>query len=73
MLDTRSPFQRRLRRVPAAIVLLAALLFAGFPLFWLASNSVKLPEEITARPPVWLPIKSTRSASATIWLAHQRE
>jgi multiple sugar transport system permease protein len=62
VIDTRAPLERRLRRVPVVIVLLAALMFAGFPLVWLASNSVKLPEEITALPPVWLPSQPSLDA-----------
>jgi multiple sugar transport system permease protein len=62
VIDARTPLERRLRRVPVALVLLVAMVFAGFPLFWLASNSVKLPEEITALPPVWLPSQPTLDA-----------
>ncbi len=62
MISDRSIIPRRLRRLPAAAVLLVTLLFAGFPLFWLASNSLKLPEEITALPPVWLPSEPSLDA-----------
>jgi multiple sugar transport system permease protein len=46
---------RRLRRLPATLIIIAAALFAGFPLFWLISSALKTPQEITRLPPVWLP------------------
>ena len=64
MTERRPAMPRRLRRLPAAGILLVALLFAGFPIFWLATNAVKLPEEITALPPVWLPGEPSLDAFA---------
>lgn len=43
---------RQMFRLFAAITI--ALLFI-FPLYWLAAISVKTPDEIFARPPVWVP------------------
>ena len=53
-----------LRRLPAGMVLLAALFFAGFPLLLLATNALKLPQEITALPPVWIPSQPSLDAFA---------
>lgn len=52
------------RRLPAVLVLLAALLFAALPLLLLATNALKLPEEITALPPVWIPSQPSLDAFA---------
>src|SRR3972149_11336890 len=52
------------RRVPALIALAAAALFAGFPLAWLVSSSLKRPEEIVRLPPVWLPGQPSLDAFA---------
>lgn len=48
-------FTRWLRRLPGTLIIIAAALFAGFPIFWLISSSLKRSDEITKLPPVWLP------------------
>jgi len=56
--------RRSARRIPALVALVLAALFAGFPLFWLVSSSLKQPEEIGRLPPVWLPAQPTLDAFA---------
>ena len=51
MIDTRTPLERRFRRLPVALVLLAALVFAGFPLFWLASVVKSIPAQFLSALP----------------------
>jgi multiple sugar transport system permease protein len=45
----------RIGRLPSVVALLVAAGFAGFPLFWLVTSSLKTPQEIVKLPPVWLP------------------
>jgi multiple sugar transport system permease protein len=44
-----------LRRLMVVVALVAAGLFAAFPLFWLVTGALKRPDEITRLPPAWLP------------------
>jgi multiple sugar transport system permease protein len=53
---------RRLRQVPAAVLLAAAAFFAAFPIFWLIASSLKTPQEITDLPPTWLPSQPSLDA-----------
>ncbi len=54
--------RRRLRRLPADLILIVAALFAAFPLFWLISSALKTPQEITRLPPVWFPANPSLDA-----------
>lgn len=54
-MGTDRSFGRWLRRLPGTLIIIAAALFAGFPIFWLISSSLKTSQEITKLPPVWLP------------------
>jgi multiple sugar transport system permease protein len=38
------------------------MLFAGFPLFWLVSSSLKQPDEIVRLPPAWIPAQPSLDA-----------
>ncbi|MDP7641503.1 MAG: hypothetical protein QGI52_03545, partial [Alphaproteobacteria bacterium] len=42
-----------------AIGLLAGLVFALFPIFWMVSTSFKPTHEWTATPPAWIPNQAT--------------
>jgi multiple sugar transport system permease protein len=52
----------RMRRLPALVALVVAMLFAGFPLFWLVSSSLKRPDEIVRLPPAWIPAQPSLDA-----------
>jgi multiple sugar transport system permease protein len=50
--------------MPALVALVMAALFAGFPLAWLVSSSLKRPDEIVRLPPAWLPSQPSLDAFA---------
>jgi len=52
--------------VRVALALLAVLFFL-FPIYWLASISVKTPEEIFSHPPVWIPSSISFNAYDTLF------
>jgi multiple sugar transport system permease protein len=64
MSETRAAGSSRLRRLPALVALVVAAFFAGFPLFWLVSSSLKRPDEIVRLPPVWVPGQPSLDAFA---------
>lgn len=64
MNDRSADATRRLRRLPIALAMLAAGLFAGFPLVWLVLSALKRPDEITRLPPVWIPGQPSLDAFA---------
>lgn len=49
-----------------AIAFLATAIFA-FPIYWLATISIKIPEEIYAYPPVWIPSQVQFSGYYTLF------
>jgi multiple sugar transport system permease protein len=66
-MTTRGQLGRTARRIPAVIALVLAALFAGFPLFWLISSSLKQPDEIVRLPPAWLPAQPSLDAFAEVF------
>ena len=63
-MTTRGGVGRTARRIPALFALVLAALFAGFPLFWLVTSSLKQPDEIGRLPPAWLPAQPSLDAFA---------
>src|SRR5258707_773564 len=41
------------------VIILIALTFFVFPMFWLVSTSIKRPEEYTHTPPIYIPQQPT--------------
>jgi multiple sugar transport system permease protein len=62
-----APVGRSARRLPAFGALVLAGLFAGFPLFWLISSSLKQPDEIVRLPPAWVPAQPSFEAFAEVF------
>lgn len=60
-MTTRSPFARRLRRLPIGRILLVGgfLLFVLVPLYWMFITSIKPSDDYLAVPPVWFPSEPT--------------
>jgi multiple sugar transport system permease protein/raffinose/stachyose/melibiose transport system permease protein len=59
-------------RVDIPQVLLVAVLSVGaavsfLPFFWMVTSAFKLPQEITAYPPVWLPAHPTMDNIVNVW------
>jgi multiple sugar transport system permease protein len=63
-MTARGAVGRSARRIPALVALVLAAVFAGFPLFWLVSSSLKQPDEIVSLPPAWLPAQPSLDAFA---------
>ena len=67
--ETRRLSYRRRRVLVRAfryVVVLLALAFVLFPIFWIVGSSIKFPGELRSRPPVWIPKNPTLANYRTI-------
>jgi multiple sugar transport system permease protein len=64
----RSSYRRRKQIVRAFryLVVLLALAFVLFPIFWIVGTSFKYPAELLSNPPVWIPKHPTLAHYRTI-------
>lgn len=64
----RLSYRRRkvLVRAFRYVVVLLALAFVLFPIFWIVGSSIKYPGELRSRPPVWIPKHPTLANYRTI-------
>ncbi|MER3486360.1 MAG: ABC transporter permease, partial [Chloroflexota bacterium] len=58
--------RKRLARLLRYAIVLIALIWVLFPIFWIVSTSFKLPAELLKNPPVWIPKEPSTAHYRTI-------
>src|SRR5690606_3406029 len=58
--------RKRLTRALRYAVVLIALVWVLFPIYWIVSTSFKLPAELLRNPPVWIPQEPSTAHYRTI-------
>lgn len=59
-------WRKRLVRLLRYTIVLVALVWVLFPIFWIVSTSFKLPAELLSNPPVWIPKEPSTAHYRTI-------